>query len=170
MAWCARLLAALLLTLVVGAGGAAAHSGGSAYILVTADFLLPGQPFEVVAADMGPDASVSFRIEHEPAVALLGTIRAAPDGHFMTNLVVPADFPTGHAELFATAATGAAVSTWVLVGERTASTSPVTGKWWTDPSALVLIALLIGALGAIAYLVLRRQASRQPSRDRRSAN
>ena len=162
MAWCARLLAALLLTLGVGAEGAAAHFGASAYIVVTDDFVLPGQPFEVVVADVGAEASVSLRIEHEPTIAALGTIRAAPDGHIVANLVVPADFPVGYAQLFASVPYGITVSTWVLIGERTASTPapPGTAPWWADPSVLVLLAFLIGAAGVTGYLLLRPRRRR----------
>jgi len=169
MAWCARLVAALLLTFVVAVGGAAAHQGGSTYTVITADYILPRAPFEVVASDMGPDASVGMRIVHEQTVAPLGTVRAAPDGHFVTNPVLPSDFPIGYAELFATAVNGASVSTWALVGKRTASTPPPpgTGSWWTDPSVVVLLVFLVGAVGAVGYLLLRPRAHRLRKRDRR---
>ena len=171
------------LAILVTIGPATAHIGGGAFILVPADHVLPGATFEVIAADMGMDATVSFRIEHDTLVVPLDAATAGPDGHFQTTLSLPADFPIGYAQLIARADDGSEASTWLLVGERTAATPPppATVAWWTDPSVLVLLVLLIGAAGVVGYLVLRprrtriaavratsRTAPRQRKRDRRS--
>jgi len=86
----------------------------------------------------------------------------------MTNPVFPSDFPIGYAEFFATAVNGASVSTWVLVGKRTASTPPPpgTGAWWTDRSVVVRLVFLVGAVGAVGHLLLRPRAHRLRKRDR----
>jgi len=140
--------------------GAAAHGGAAPYVLVPADFILPGQPFEVVVADIGQDAPVDFEIAKDERTDPLGTSRAAPDGHLMTDLLLPGDFPVGYAQLFANVEDVIAASTWVLVGERTSDTPPPpstasAAAWWTDPSVLVLGALVIGALGVLGYLVFK---------------
>jgi hypothetical protein len=126
-------------------------------MLVAQDFILPGQQFELIAADMGANAALVVEIVQAPVVARLGTVQAAGDGHFRATLSLPADFPGGYAQIIATAADGTQTSTWVLVGQPTASTPPPpgSGSWWTDPSVLVLIAFLAGAVGVVGYLLLR---------------
>jgi hypothetical protein len=149
---------------------AAAHFGSSAYIVVTADQVLPGQEFEVVAADLTPGASVSFRLVHEELSVPLTTTTAPPDGHFRLNMAVPNDFPSGdYAQLFALAGDGTEVSTWVLVGTRTANTPPRpgTGPWWSDPSVIVLGLIIAGAVGAVGWMLLRRRSSVSSARKRR---
>ncbi len=180
MAWRVRFVAALLLALVLGPGSASAHLGGTAYVLVLSDFILPGESFEVIAADMGPSTSVELAIVHEPTIAALGTTIAAPDGHLTETLVLPGDFPGGYAQLFATATVdnGVVVSTWVLVGEPTSETAPPPNAvaWWADPSVLVLAAFVMGALAVFGYLLLRprpgkpvpARASRAVARKRRT--
>ena len=153
--------AALALSLLWSAGSVVAHDGAAAYMIVSADFVLPGQPFEVMVADIGIDAPVDFTIVKDDRSELLGTSRAAPDGHLMTDLVVPADFPQGgYAQLFATVPDVVWTSTWVYVGERTSDTPPppagtAMARWWTDPSVIVLAVLVVGVVGAIGYLVFR---------------
>ena len=157
-----RLAAALVLAMFGGAGGTAAHLGGSAYIFVTQDFILPGQQFGLIAADMGEQADVTLEIVHESVVAQLGTARAASDGHFTATLSLPADFPHGYAQVIATAIDGSQTSTWVLVGERTASSPPPpdTRSWWSDPSVLVLVIFVVGAVAVAGYLLLRPRLGR----------
>jgi hypothetical protein len=152
----ARFLACLCLAGLLGAGGAVAHSGGEPYIIVPVDHILPGQTFDVIAADMGPDAEVRFEISTEQRVVPLATATAGPDGHFQTTLSLPSDFPTGYAELLAVGNDGSRASTWVLVGLRTESTPapPGASAWWTDPSVLLLGAFLMGALAVVGYLLL----------------
>jgi hypothetical protein len=151
------ILGAPALALVMGAASAAAHIGGTAYVIVPADFILPGQPFEVVGVDVGADASVAMRIVHEPRSESLGSIRSGPDGHFMATFNLPNDFPGGYAQLLASVVNGVSVSSYVLVGQRTATTPPApgSGQWWSDPSVLVLGACLVGAALVLAYLLLR---------------
>lgn len=109
---------------------------------------------------MGADAAVALEIVHEPVVEQLGTAQAAPDGHFTATLSLPANFPGGYAQVIATQADGMQTSTWVLVGQRTASTPPRPddGEWWTDPSVLVLIIFVIGAVAGIGCLFLRPES------------
>lgn len=164
---------------VGGVSGAAAHDGAAAYVLVSSDFILPGQPFEVMVSDIGQEARVDFTIIKESRSELLGSTRAAPDGHLMTDLVVPADFPGGYAQLFATVPDVVSASTWVYVGERTGATPPppaatAAAPWWTDPSVIVLAVLLVGAIGFAGYMILRpkRMESQQvaaPIGSRRSS-
>ncbi len=111
-------------------------------------------------ADIGQDAPVDFEIVKDERTDPLGSTRAASDGHLMMDLLLPADFPLGYAQLFATVPDVTSASTWVLVGERTSETPPPPttaspAAWWTDPSVLVLGALVIGAVGVIGYLVFK---------------
>lgn len=160
--WCVRLAAALVLAALGGAEGVAAHLGGSAYIVVAQDFIVPGQPFRLIAADMGEQADVALEIVHEAVVAQLGNARAATDGHFTVTLSLPTDFPLGYAQVIATATDSSQTSTWVLVGEPTASSPPPpgTGSWWSDPSVLVLVVFVMGAIVVAGYVLLRPRAGR----------
>ena len=153
-------LAALVTAIVATAGSASAHSGAAPYVIVQADFVLPGQPFQVVVTDIGEDAPVDFAIAKDQRSASLGSTRAAQDGHLMIDLRVPADFPLGYAQLSATVSDVISTSTWVLVGERTSATAPApsppsAAPWWADPSVIVLGVLLVGVIGAIGYLLLQ---------------
>jgi hypothetical protein len=158
MSWVLRLLAALLIGLV-SAGGASAHFGGGAYLVVPADYINPGEPFEVVAVDLTPNASVSLTMTTDDRIASLGDAISDAYGHFTTTLPLPADFPAGYAQLFARAQDGTSASTWVLVGARTAATPPPPGTppWWADPSVIVLLVLVGGAAAALAYLLLHQR-------------
>src|SRR6188508_3147085 len=95
-------LVSAVLLITVGASAAGAHGDNAAYVLVSADFIVPGQPFEVMVADIGQDAPVDFTIVKDERSELLGTTRAAPDGHLTADLQLPADFPVGWAQLYAT--------------------------------------------------------------------
>jgi hypothetical protein len=165
MSWLLRLLAALAIGLV-SAGGASAHFGGSAYLVVPADFINPGETFEVVAVDLTPNATVSLMISTDDTNVSLGDATADEFGHFTTTLPLPAEFPAGYAQLFATAPDGTSASTWVLVGERTAATPPPPGTtpWWADPSVIVLLVLVGGAIAALAYLLIGPRRKRTPHR------
>jgi hypothetical protein len=151
-----------LLAAIPGAAVATAHFGSSAYILITADHVLPGQQFEVLAFDLTPNAAVSFRVVRDELglTVPLETTTAPADGHFQIAMSVPQDFPEGYAQLFATAGDGTEVSTWVLVGSRTASTPPPpgTGPWWSDPSVIVLGVIVAGVVGAAGWMLLRRRS------------
>jgi hypothetical protein len=160
----ARAAAALILALL-GAGNVSAHLGGGPFIIVPTDHLFPGQPFDVVAADMGPDSNVTFEIARDELVVQLQGAKAGSDGHFTASLSLPADFPTGYALLTAVGDDGAQASTWVLVGERTESTPatpPGQGPWWADPSVLVLGVFLVGAATVLTYMALRSRSKPAP--------
>jgi hypothetical protein len=161
----AAALAATLLSLL-SAAPMLGHFGASAYIIVPADHVLPGEPFEVVGADLTPNSNVTFTVQREGVTTTLEGSASGPDGHFTATLTIPEDFPGGYAQLFATATDGTATSTWVLVGARTASTPPPPGTLpaWADPSVLVLVVLVVGALGLVGFMLLRRRAATAPVR------
>jgi hypothetical protein len=160
-----RILAAATLATAVMAVPVAAHFGASAYIIVPADHVLPGEPFEVVGADLTPNSNVTFTMNREGVTTTLDGSASGPDGHFTATLTLPRDFPGGYAQLFATATDGTSTSTWVLVGARSADTPPPPGTMpvWADPSVLVLVVLVLGALGLVGFMVLRRRPTTAPS-------
>jgi hypothetical protein len=149
-----------LLTSVIAAAPVHAHFGGGAFIVVPADHVNPGSTFEVIGADLAPESTVEFKIVRDESVVALGTFVSGADGHFTTQLQLPADYPNGYAQLFATAADGTEASTWVLVGARTESTPAPPGatQWWSDPSVLILGVFIIGGLAAIAYALFKRKS------------
>ena len=137
------------------------HFGASAQLIVTADFILPGQEFEVVAIDLTRGAIIAFDIRREELelTVPLESTTAPQDGHFRVNMSIPADFPNGYAQLYAVAQDGTQAMTWVFVGEPTASTPPPpgTGPWYADPSVIVLLVLALGAVGTVASALIRRR-------------
>ena len=146
--------------LLAGAGIASAHDGAAPFVLVQSEFVLPGQPFQVIVTDVGEDAPVDFAIAKDQRTASLGSTRAAQDGHLMVDLELPDDFPLGYAQLSATVPDVLSTSTWVLVGEPNAETPPppnqvAAAAWWSDPSVILLGVLLVGVIGAIGYLVFK---------------
>lgn len=153
------------------------HFGSNAAIVVVADHILPGQQFEVVAIDLTANSIVSFSIRRDETVIPLATATSPDDGHFNITMSVPPDFPGGYAQLYAVAADGTEAMTWVLVGARTGETPqtpPGTAPWYADPSVIVLGVIAVGAVLAVAYVVLRRglaapvlPASTVPSRSKR---
>lgn len=151
--WLAMVVAAL-----TSAAAVLGHGANSAYILIPVDHVNPGEPFEVIAGDMGPNATVAFRLERDEETALLSEATAGSDGHFTTTLTMPAEFPAGYAMLVAEAADGTTTSTWVLVGPRTSATPSPPGQlaWWSDPSVVVLGIAVVGGLGALGYALWRR--------------
>lgn len=154
-----------VLVAVAAAGApleAQAHGAGSAFIIVPADHINPGSPFDVIGADLGPNAAVSFEIVNGDRVATLGDVSSDSEGHFQANLQLPADYPQGYAELFATSSNGTEVATWVLVGPRTEATGapPRQSPWWMDPSVIVLGIFLVGAILVIGYVLLRPDSAR----------
>jgi hypothetical protein len=151
---------AVLMASAIAAVPVHAHFGGGAFIVVPVDHVNPGSTFEVVGADLTPESTVDFKIVRDESVVPLGTFVSGADGHFTTELQLPADYPNGYAQLFATAADGTEASTWVLVGDRTESTPAPPGatQWWTDPSVLLLGVFIIGGLAAIVYVLLKRRS------------
>ena len=146
---------------IATASVAAAHFGSSAQIIVTSDFILPGQEFEVVAIDLTPGASIDFEIRREEAglAVPLEEATSSADGHFRVNMSIPGHFPDGYAQLFAIAEDGTQAMTWVLVGQPTASTPspPGTGPWYADPSVIVLAALVLASVSAATLILLRHK-------------
>lgn len=153
-------LALLLVALTSTRVGA--HIGGESFILVPSDSVSPGSAFEVIAVDLGPNATISFEVDNGNRVAALGSVPADSDGHFQGALQMPADYPQGYAELIAISSDGYEVATWVLIGPRTASTGAPPGQptWWSDPSVVVLGVFVVGALGVLGYLLIQRGSTR----------
>lgn len=132
---------------------AAAHAGGAPLIHVPAGHIEPGQPFELIAADLGQNATVTLELAATDRKVLLGTVTAGPDGHFQATLTVPAPFPDGYAELTATSDDGSLASEWVLVGagpDLNVPQSETRESLLVDPS---LILLPVGAV--VLFLVWR---------------
>ncbi|MEP7157865.1 MAG: hypothetical protein ABI797_00420 [Chloroflexota bacterium] len=151
---------AVLMASALVVAPASAHFGGGAFIVVPSDHIDPGSTFEVIGADLAPASTVDFKIVRDESVVSLGTFVSGADGHFTTQLQLPADYPDGYAQLFATATDGTEASTWVLVGARTESTPAPPGatEWWSDPSVLIVGVFLIGGFAAVAYALLKRKS------------
>lgn len=136
---------------------AAAHSGGTPTLIVPVDHVNPGEQFPVIGADLGSDAEITLRLVQGDRSVELGTVVAGPDGHFETQLRLPADFPPGYAELVASGDDGSRTSTYLLSGPRTDSTPapPNQPQWWQDPAVILLAGGLGGGAALLAWMMLR---------------
>ncbi len=154
-------VASLGVMLLIAPGPALAHFGSEAFILVPGEQVSPGEPFEVVVADLSPGAAVTLVAVRNGQTVEVGRTVSDREGHFTTSATLPADYPHGYAELVATAQDGTQVATWVHVGPRTGGTgappSSPSGGGGIDPSLVVLGLMVAGAIAAAGYLVLRRR-------------
>jgi hypothetical protein len=133
-----------------------AHGGGEPLIHVPADHIEPGQSFQLIAADLGPNARVTLELAAGDQRVSLGTVTSGPDGHFETTLALPQSFPEGYAQLTATSDEGSFASAWVRVGAgQDLGLPPASNPAapWIDPS---LILVPIGAI--VLFLVWRFRA------------
>ncbi len=157
----ARVLGIATLGVLLLATPARAHFGGAAYILVPADHVNPGEPFEVVVADLTPGSSVVLEVRREGSKIEVGRTVSDTQGHFSTMATLPGGYPHGYTELIATADDGTTVSTFVLVGPRDSSTGPPpaasAGSARLDPSVVVLAVFVVGSMGALGYILIRRR-------------
>jgi hypothetical protein len=141
-----------------------AHGGGEAFIHVPADHIEPGEPFRVVAADLGENAVVALTLATGGRVMSIGTATAGPDGHFEATFVLPVSVGDGYAELVAESADGSRASTWVRVGTAGALGPPPAGPGLdlVDPSLLVAGAVL----GVVALVLVARGKFRKADQAR----
>jgi hypothetical protein len=158
-----RLAAGLLLGLAVTAfpSAALAHTGGEPFIHVPVDHVVPGESFPVVAADLGPDATVTIELVTDAGVVPIGTVVAGPDGHFETTLVMPATAPQGYRQISATSDDGSVATVWVQIGTGAGSGPPSATGLAIDPS----LALLLGGAAVVLAIGLvrsRRKAAAGP--------
>jgi hypothetical protein len=158
----AAILSTLVATVALLAGGpnpVLGHAGGQPFLHVPADHLVPGQSFPVVAADLGPNTTVTFTLAAPGGELTLGTAVAGPDGHFETTLVLPATVPAGYLQLVALTADGTSANTWLRVGAGSDAAIPSPGAIfeWLDPSLIALVAI---ALIVAVVMVLRARRTR----------
>lgn len=151
-----------ILALLVLALPVRAHGAGLPWIHVPADFVMPGEEFTVIAADLGPQVQVTLQVVRGEDLVPIGTAQADPLGHFEATLELPTDFPHGYVELVALGTDGSEATTWILVGPPTETTAapavqPATRPdALSDPSVLLLGAGLLGGAAALGLAVLRR--------------
>jgi hypothetical protein len=161
-------LALSLLSLLTFATPTVAHFGGEAFILVPADHVNPGEPFEVIVSDLTPGSPVVVEARRDGGSVRVGQVVSDTEGHFTAFATLPADYPHGYTELVATAQDGTQVSTYVHVGPRDAGTGAPppapgssSGGGGIDPSLMVLGVLFGGSIGALGYMLVRRHQAPQ---------
>jgi hypothetical protein len=162
--------AALLFALAL-APATLGHFGAEAFIHVPRDHVNPGEEFPVIAADLDPDAQIPLSLIAGTAVVELGSVPTDADGHFETTLVMPSSVPHGYAQIVATSPDMGEVSTWVLIGPREGVGEPPgspggaggSSSPLSDPSVIVLIALVVGALLAVGWVATRRRSAAPPA-------
>ena len=99
------------------AGTAAADEPTRGQVLVPADHVDPGATFTVSGYDLDEAATVRIEVVRGDVRAELGSASTAADGTLDVDLVMPATFPTGYADVHVSAI-GVTWSTTVLVGAR----------------------------------------------------
>ena len=113
-------------------------------LIVTADFVLPGQPMPVTGDDLVP-GEVDLVLAAGRTTASLGTAVVAEDGSMRASVPVPATYPHGYAELTARGA-GGSWSTIVLIGPRAEGPGVQAATPAVDTRLLGLLALVAGAV------------------------
>jgi hypothetical protein len=133
----------------------AAHIGGEPFIHVPAGQITPGQDFHLVAADLGPNATVKIELRTDGSSLPIGAVVAGSDGHFEADLALPAGAPTGYRQLVAQSDDGSLAATWIMVasGPPGDATAPGQSAPLVDPSLLLLLAV---AVGGAAFWAIRR--------------
>jgi hypothetical protein len=142
---------AVVFTAAAFPAAALAHQGGQPFLHVPVDHIVPGESFPVVAADLGPDSTVTIQVTTPHGSVPLGTVAAGPEGHFETVLVMPTTVPEGYLEVSARSDDGSVASVWVLVGAAASAplTTGSTGDGlWIDRSLLLLLGVVVLALAA----------------------
>lgn len=158
----ARVVLLLALLALAGPGGVAADGPTVGNIVVHADHVLPGGTFLLTGTDLDESATVTVRLTSGESAAQLGTVHTAADGSLSADLVVPASFPNGYAEL-AASSVGTTWTTIMLVGERAEGpgAQPSPGEDASDASLLTIAAALVLLAIAGAGLVMFRRSGRR---------
>ena len=141
-----------LLAWLGGARVASADVPQDGRLLVTADFVLPGQGLPLVGIDLAP-GDVDVSISAGSTTATLGSARVAADGSLSASLPVPAGFPHGYAQVVAAGVEGRWETT-VLIGPRAEGPGAVAPPGSIDARLLALGVLAIG-LATFAVFGLR---------------
>jgi len=136
------------------------HGGGAPSLVVPVDYIGPGLPFPIIAADLGSDAVVELRMDRPDRTAELGTATAGPDGHFETYGTLPEDYPTGPAQLVASGDDGSQASLDLVIGQKRVIQNPSPSVWWQDPSVLLLVGIVVTAVLFVGWALLRGSAQR----------
>jgi hypothetical protein len=156
----AATLVVCLLALLSVPPAASADAPGRGRLFVPGDSFHHGESFSIIGTDLDPGVDVTLLLRSGSTTAEIGRVTVAADRSIASTGVVPAGFPTGYAELMATASSGASWSTYILVGDRPEGPRPVGGGEIGEQT-LGLIALGIGlllvAVGGLVLLLGRRQ-------------
>jgi hypothetical protein len=122
------------------------------------DHLTAGSEFPLIAADLGPSATVEITVTAGGQVVDLATVVAGPDGHFQTNLRLPQNIPDGYVRLRATRADESSAEAWVRVGEGPDLSIP------TEAGGLDLMPFVSVGLALLALVLPVLQTRRRPTR------
>jgi len=139
------------------------HGGGAPSLVVPVDYIGPGLPFPIIAADLGADAVVDLRMVRSDRTADLGTVTAGPDGHFEAYMTLPEDYPTGAAQLVAVGDDGSQASLDLVIGQKRVIQNNSPAAWWQDPSVLLLAGIVGAAIVLGSWALLRGRAAAAPA-------
>jgi hypothetical protein len=134
------------------AGAAAADGPTRGQVLVPADHVDPGAGFTVSGNDLDEEAPFRIEIVRGEVRVELARGSTAADGTLDIDLVMPASFPTGYAELHVIA-TGVTWTTTVLVGDR--AEGPGGIGVLDDGTDWLLWVLVVGGAMLLAFILLR---------------
>lgn len=138
------------------------HAGSDPVIHVALDHIEPGQPFSLLAADLGENAHVTLEIRSSGVSTPLGVAVAGPDGHFETTLILPSSYSARYALLVAESNDGSRAEAWVQVGVASGTDpSPSVLEAW---DLLPVITMLAAAIAAIVLLLRTRARGVRSSR------
>jgi hypothetical protein len=176
-----RLLRSLLLVplLLAPASLALAHGGGLPWIWLEQEQVMPGERFHALVVDFEPFTEVELVARAGETSELVGRVPTEVDGHGEGDLMLPADFPLGYAELVARDTVGGEATMLMQVGDTPAVGPPApnqpgsgqpgvgqsgqAGALWQDPSVLTLAALLGISGTVLLYVLFRGRTPKQAS-------
>jgi hypothetical protein len=146
-----------------------AHNGVDPWLEVN-DAVHPGGLLSVVGGELDRGGLVRLTLWVDGRTYRIGQLRADGEGHFAAELALPADVAEGYGQLTA-ATVNFEANLWIEVGGAGGDRSTAGDTAWlrrlvTDPSVLLLGALLTGGALGLGYRILwpgrrRRQAARR---------
>lgn len=171
----ASVLSRLLLGLIVLAAASLsvsapvlAHNGVDPWLEVS-DAVQPGGLLSVAGGELDRGGLVRLTLWVDGRTYRIGQLRADGEGHFAAQLALPAGVAEGYGQLTA-ATVNFDASLWIEIGGAAGGPSTTGDTAWlrrlvTDPSVLLLGALLTGGALGLGYRILwpgrRRQAARR---------
>jgi hypothetical protein len=142
--------AAAVIVAAIAASPVLADSPSNGQLIVPGDHINPGETFSITGYDIDPLIDLDLAIASGGRTAQLGTVKTDGAGNMSASVQLPADFPTGYANVTATSLADGQWTTAVLVGERAEGPTAQPGGAPLDDR---VFGLLLAGIGTVLFLV-----------------